>query len=462
MIKRNLLLSLNSHLKKREISLIIGPRQAGKTTLMMLFKAQLEKDGHKTLYLSLDSEADREYFISQEKLIKKIELELGKQAGIVFIDEIQRKEDAGVYLKGIYDLNLPYKFVVSGSGSLELKEKIHESLAGRKRFFELNTLSFEEFVNFKTVYRYENNLGDFFSLEKEKRDSLLTEYLNYGGYPRVVLEETAVEKRKNVDEIVRSYLEKDIAYLLKVDKVDAFSSLMKILSAQVSQMVNHARLSSLANVSLPTLKNYLWYAQNTFVITLLKPYFKNIRKEITKSPVIYFNDLGFRNYLCGLFGSLTQPRDMGLVFQNFIFNLLKEKLSFSGADLHFWRTKDKAEVDFIIESGQNIFPLEVKYKSISLPAVESSLRNFVADYKPVMAFVVNLDFEGEVTVGETRVLFLPFFKLFDDGQCLSYFLLDKDLQEEIKKSEESVKKGKAKKYTSADSLIKDLGLEEDA
>ena len=109
-------------------------------------------------------------------------------------------------MKGLYDMNLPYKFIVSGSGSLELKEKIHESLAGRKRIFELSTLSFTEFVNHKTDYQYEHNLPEFFALEKQKRQGLLDEYLSFGGYPRVVLEDTVNEKEKSSRNFIKATL----------------------------------------------------------------------------------------------------------------------------------------------------------------------------------------------------------------------------------------------------------------
>ncbi|MDP8216192.1 MAG: AAA family ATPase, partial [Candidatus Kaelpia imicola] len=138
MIQRDLFSDLKDHLFKKEISFIIGPRQAGKTTLMLLLKNYLEKEGERTLFLNLDVETDKQFFISQENLIAKIKLELGEDRGFVFIDEIQRKKDAGIFLKGIYDQNLPYKLIVSGSGSVELKEKIHESLLGRKREFLLS------------------------------------------------------------------------------------------------------------------------------------------------------------------------------------------------------------------------------------------------------------------------------------------------------------------------------------
>jgi Predicted ATPase (AAA+ superfamily) len=121
-IKRKVFEELKSHLTSKEISLIVGPRQVGKTTLMLLLKEHLENEGKKTLFLNLDVEHDKQFFVSQSALIRKINLELGNERGYVFIDEIQRKENAGIFLKGIYDLNLPHKFIVSGSGSLELKQ----------------------------------------------------------------------------------------------------------------------------------------------------------------------------------------------------------------------------------------------------------------------------------------------------------------------------------------------------
>ncbi|MFH1573494.1 MAG: AAA family ATPase, partial [Acidobacteriota bacterium] len=114
--------------------MLVGPRQSGKTTILKQLDAQLRAGGRNTLWLNLDVEDDFRHLASQGALIQKIRLELGS-GGVVFMDEIQRKENAGLFLKGLYDQGLPWKFVVSGSGSIELKEKISESLAGRKRVF---------------------------------------------------------------------------------------------------------------------------------------------------------------------------------------------------------------------------------------------------------------------------------------------------------------------------------------
>jgi len=412
MIKRKLFEELKNHLSKQEISFIVGPRQAGKTTVMLLLKEYLEKIGERAVFLNLDIELDKEFFISQSRLIKKIELELGKQKGFVFIDEIQRKDDAGLFLKGIYDMNLPYKFIGSGSGSVELKEKIHESLVGKKRIFELSPLSFEEFINFKTECRYEDRLTDFFSVETEKVYELLEEYLNFGGYPRIVLEEKFDEKLKLINEIYQSYMERDISYLLKIRKTEAFSNLVKIMAAQVGKIVNLSELSSTLGMSVKTIKEYLWYLEKTFILQRVTPYFKNVRKEIAKSLVFYFYDLGLRNFMSADFGRL---KDIGFIFQNFVFNILREKSKISSSRICFWRTKDKAEIDFVIDTGKSVTPIEVKYKKLATPEIPRALRSFVKMYKPEKALIINLTLDTTVSLNQTKIYIIPFYKIMKNN-----------------------------------------------
>lgn len=393
--------------------MIIGPRQAGKTTLMMLLKDFLEREGEKTLFLNLDIERDKQFLISQETLIRKIKLEFGKGKGYVFIDEIQRKEDAGVFLKGIYDMNLPYKLIVSGSGSVELKEKIHESLVGRKRIFELPTIAFQEFVDFKTGYRYENRLPSFFEVEREKTREFLEEYLNFGGYPKVILAESVEEKRKVIGEIYQSYLEKDIFYLVAAEKREAFSHLVRLMASQTGNLVNFSELSRTLGIAAPTLKDYIWYLEKTFVVRRVTPYFKNVRKEITKSPVFYFYDLGLRNYAVGEFGNAAVSRDAGFVFENFIFNIITEKTRDTATRIHFWRTKDGAEVDFVLDGGKEVIPYEVKYRDLRTPETTRSLKSFISQYKPARGFVVHLGEKREARVNETIVTHTPFYELLE-------------------------------------------------
>jgi uncharacterized protein len=411
MIKRTLLKELQEHLGKKEITMLVGPRQAGKTTLMRILSEQLAAEGEKTLFLNLDFEEDKTYFESQLKLLAKIELEIGKDKGFVFIDEIQRKENAGLFLKGLYDRNIACKLVVSGSGSIELKEKLHESLAGRKRIFELNTVSFFEYVNYITAYKYENSMLKYFEVEREKSAILLEHYLNFGGYPRVVLESELREKRQVIDEIYQSFVSRDIASLLKVVKLDAFTKLLSLLSVQSGSIVNHSELANTLGLSMPTVTNYLWYAEKTFVIQRLLPFFKNRRKEITKAPVYYFTDPGLGNYINGRFGFLKNSDDFGFPFQTMVLSTVKDLTRHSGAKINYWRTKGGAEVDLIIDYSQRQIPIEVKYRKMTKPEVTRSFLSFLNDYQPEEAVIVNLSLEETKKIGKTTVHFLPYYKL---------------------------------------------------
>ncbi len=411
-IKRVLLNRIREHLSVKEITLITGARQVGKTTLMEALQDELKRMGKKTLWLSLDFEEDKRLFSSQLALIQRLDLEFGRNHAYVFIDEIQRKENAGLFLKGIYDRKLPYKFIVSGSGSLELKEKIHESLVGRKRQFDLSTVSFDEFVHYKTEYKYGSKLQSFFRIEKEKTRILLSEYMRFGGYPAVLLAPTTQEKRSAINEIFRSYIEKDISYLLNVEKVQSFSDMIRVLSDQVGKLLNYSELAATLSLSQPTVRNYLWYAEKTYILTRLRPYFKNKRKEITKSPVPYFHDLGLRNYSAGVFSNVTEDQ-FGYVFQNFVFLLLQPCVEQGGGSLHFWRTLDKAEVDFVLRIGKKTIPVEVKYSSLRKAVVGRSLRNFIEKYHPERAWVVCPFFRDTISINKTTVEMIPFYLLQD-------------------------------------------------
>lgn len=412
-IKRNVFNDLRLDLGRKEIAFLIGPRQSGKTTLMKALQGELQSRGERTVFLSLDFEYDRPYFSSQQSLIKKLELEIGINKGFVFIDEIQRKENAGLFLKGIQDLDLPYKLIVSGSGSVDLKARVKESMVGRKRVYELYPVSLTEFVNFKTDYQYENKLVDFFSVEGLRLDSILSEYLHFGGYPRVVLETELRDKIRTIDEIYQGYKEKDISYLLRVEKIEAFTSLIRVLADQTGKLINYSEISNTLGISLPTLKNYLWYAENTYAVQRIPPFSRNIRKEISKSPTVYFTDLGLRNYAIGIFGQFIGPEDLGFAFQNLVFLILREKLRWSNGKIHYWRSKSGAEIDFVIDLGRRVIPVEVKYRDFSRPAAPRSFSHFILNYKPERCLVINRNLKAELEVENSKVQFLTIWDLIE-------------------------------------------------
>ena len=409
MIKRKIFPKLEEHLKSDQMTILIGPRQVGKTYLMDTLRKKLEAEGKKTVWLNLDNEEDKQRFSSQAVLIAYIELVVGKEKGYIFIDEIQRKEDAGIFLKGIFDMHLPHKFIVSGSGSLELKAKIPESMAGRKQLFAIDPISFEEFINFKTNYQYEEKLKDFFAVEEGKTNRFLSEYMVFGGYPRVVLAETATDKQREMQEIYRSFVDRDIHDLLHLDKTDAFTDLLKVIASQIGSLVNMVELSSTISIDQKTIKNYLFYLEQTFIIKKVTSYYRNTRKEITKAPMYYFVDVGLRNWLLGLFGLAEIPTPLsGHLFENVVFNTLKFQTELTPTQIHFWRTRDQAEVDFVLETGLEVIPVEVKYTKLIKPEIPRSFRNFITKYKPKNGYIVHLGGSLQEHIGETRISFLPY------------------------------------------------------
>lgn len=409
MIKRDKYHLVLNSLDKKEISILIGARQVGKTTLLQEILRDLSCANKQVLYFNLDIESDASYFISQQKLLSRIQLEFGDKSGYVFIDEIQQKEDAGRFLKGLYDMNLPFKFIVTGSGSLELKEKVGEALTGRKQLITMNTVSFSEFVDYKSNYKYSDRQMAYFSLEMEKTQSFLNEYLIYGGYPKIVSSSDISDKKGTMNEVFTSYITKDISYLLGVRSTDKFVKMIKLLAVQSGGIFNYAQLASDTSVSVDTLKNYLWYAEQTFIISIIKPYFTNAKKELIKSPVVYFNDLGMLNFASGRLGRIENNN--GFVFQNFVFNLLRQKYESPTTPINHWRTKDKAEVDFIIHSEGEIIPIEVKHTELKKISISRSFRNFIIKYQPKRAMIINLSFKDTMVLENTKIEVIPYWEL---------------------------------------------------
>lgn len=407
MIKRTIYPKLLTHLNNPEITILVGSRQAGKTTLMEMLKNDLITRGEETLSLNLDREEDVLFFKNQLALVDKMKLNFGDKKGYVFIDEIQRLENAGLFLKGIYDRKLPYKLIVTGSESLELKEKIHESLAGRKRMFEISTLSLEEFVNYKTDYKYENKLSDFFRVEALLSNSLLKEYLLWGGYPRVVLAQKESDKIATIGDIYDSYLEKDVKQLLGIVKGEEFTKLLMILADQIGKVANVSEISSTLGIDRETTKKYLWLLKKTFIIDEVRPFYKNLRKELTKRSVFYFNDLGMRNYILNRLDLRNLEIDGGFLFQNLVYFRLKNIVSLEPSKINYWRTLDGAEVNFVINSGSSIWPIEVKYSGLKEIKITRSMNSFIDAYHPRRFTIVNLKLKSQEKVGDVEYEVLP-------------------------------------------------------
>ncbi len=408
-IRRTVDKELRDHLDKPEVSLILGPRQSGKTTIMIHLLNDLKREFRPTAYFNLDIIEDRQFFISQHALLNRINFLLGSKRGVIFIDEIQRLENAGLFLKGLYDLESGHKFIVSGSGSLELKANVIEPMTGRKQTFFCLPLSFSEFAAYKLKIPTEQVS---LSLEQNpfEQKRLEEEYFTYGGYPKVVLSETHAARVQTLTEIYQSYLEKDIQLLLGVEKDQSFSVLVKVIASQIGQLVNRAELSSTLGLSQKTVEKYIYLLEKTFVITTIKPFFTNVRKEVRKSPKVYFNDLGFLNLAQGRLPE-TPESVSGHAFENACFLRLGELKSLE--PIRYWRSTSGAEVDFVLTSPRHggPVPVEVKLSPGKIGSLGKSLISFLKCYKPKLAFIFNRDQKAKLEKLGSSVEYLPYYNL---------------------------------------------------
>jgi len=354
-VPRSIFHEVASHLKEKEITIIIGARQVGKTTLLMQLKEYLleRKIAAEAIKIfNLDLISDLELFDSQKNFINYLKSELvGHKRVYVFVDEVQRLKNPGLFFKGVYDLNLPAKFVLTGSSSLEIKAKTQEPLTGRKRLFYLFPFSFEEFIigtaNPLSKILNHKRLTPYHLIQIMDK---LREYLVYGGYPRVALEKKTGNKLNLLKEIFSSYIEKDIIGFLKIREALNYSRLVALLAAQVGQLVNAVELGNTLDMKQETIQAYLGALEETFICHLVRPYFTNFRKELVKMPKLFFWDNGIRNAPLEALRDYEGREDRGALLENFVFAEIARK---NINRVRFWRTKDKNEIDFVLTQPAN-------------------------------------------------------------------------------------------------------------
>lgn len=372
-------------------TVIIGPRRAGKTTLGHHLCDQLlhEKRFKHLLYLNCDFQITRTT-LSPVVIINLLQY-LKLEKTIIFIDEAQRLENPGLLLKTLIDLRQPIKLIVSGSSQLEMKSKISESLTGRALESLVLPPSWNEFPN----------------------QISLNEKLIFGCYPSIIKSQ---HKEFVLGELYRQYIEKDIIEILKMNKPAIVEKLITLVAHSSGQLVNYQTFANDCQISIPTVQSHLDKLEKTFVIAKLKPFSGNKRTEITQNPKYYFIDNGFRNYAIRNFSLLEYRVDTGALVENFVFQeLLKYKTQyFLNLDLYFWRTKTKAEVDFIIYKNENcLLPIEVKYANFKKPAITKSFRSFLQAYQPKSGVIITRDFIATENFENTVVHFIPLEHLND-------------------------------------------------
>ena len=274
-IKRLYYNIIQDDIKNPQISLLIGARQVGKTTLIRQLYEELMSKGKNVAFINLENRKFRDILDESPENIFLLVPPLSENSRLyIFIDEIQYLKDPSNFLKHIYDeYQTQIKFIVTGSSSFYIDRKFKDSLAGRKRIFEIPPLSFKEMLIFKdrkNLAQYINN-GHIPLTYQPEILKLFYEYLVYGGYPDVVLSNEIKEKILVLKELVESYVKKD-AVEADLKKPKSYLNLLKLLAERSGSLINIQSLANDVAVSTKTIESYLWVLQKSLHIHYVNPF----------------------------------------------------------------------------------------------------------------------------------------------------------------------------------------------
>lgn len=357
LFKRQIVDELGKYLHTDDILVLHGARQVGKTSILYYLQNLLKAKKKPCYYADLeDSRLKAVLDAGPDEFIKHL-TEEGfdlKTKLFVFIDEIQYLENPSSFLKLIADHHRNLKLIVSGSSSFEIKSKFKDSLVGRTLEFEIFNLSFAEFALFKGL-PLPASLKNLTAGKTEELKALYKEYALYGGYPKVVLAGPAALKEKYLQQIIDTYIRKDIRDLAEIKDANKFNKLLEVLAAQSGNLLNVHELSNTCQLAKQTVEKYLFILENTYILKLVRPFSGNLRSELFKVPKVFFYDSGLMQMLW----LKSIPKEIiGNVFETGIFSELVKK--YSRKNVFYWRTKDKKEIDFILRSERTMLPVEVK------------------------------------------------------------------------------------------------------
>jgi predicted AAA+ superfamily ATPase len=342
--------NIHEWLDNREIIILKGARQVGKTTLI---KTILEgRDDAIIINCELPNVAS---------ILESFDLEAVKALfsgkHIIALDEAQTVGNIGKLLKLIYDEMPQYKLIVSGSSSFELVNQLGEPLTGRNVKYTLFPLSIEEIRDKTDWVQVMNHLNSF---------------LVFGTYPGLIDLDMS-KKQKKLLELTSDYLFKDILIYEQLKSPTLIRQLLKALALQVSSEVSINELSNLLGASRPVVENYLDILEKNYIIFRLESFSGNLRNEIKKSRKYYFYDNGIMNAVTGNLNLIQNRSDTGALWENFCISERKKYNEYHQrlVNMYFWRTFDKAEIDLVEEQSGVLTPFEFKWnerKTSRLPA----------------------------------------------------------------------------------------------
>ena len=354
---------------------LVGPRQCGKTTFLKEHIKQL-----KSSYIVFD---DPDAITLFEEDIKKFENQYINDYDLTVLDEIQYCKDAGKKLKYLVDKGR--NIWITSSSEIILGKEVLSYLVGRVSI--INQFSISEFLEFKKQKE----------LTKIIIERMVWEHITYGGYPKVVITEDIETKKIILKDLYETMIFKDVSKTFSINDIKSLEEFVKYLSLNIGNIIQYETISKSMNISFQTVKKYLDALEKSYLILKVTPFFTNKIKELVKQPKFYFIDTGLRNVIAKNFNLELE----GKTFENYIASELI-KLGFYPK---YWRNKLKAEVDFVLEIGSEIIPIEIKLNA-DTSKIERSLKSFIEVYKPKKAIIISYKSDKkEIIFNGCRIIF---------------------------------------------------------
>ncbi|HNW90765.1 MAG TPA: ATP-binding protein [Bacteroidales bacterium] len=332
-------------MKPNKVIVLLGARRVGKT----FFIQQLIKNDFKEPMLVLNGEDMAAAEMLSKRTVENYKTLIGNNK-ILIIDEAQKIPDIGLALKLIVDTIEGIRVIATGSSMFDLSNKLGEPLTGRKYTFNLYPFSQMEFS------KVENPV---------QTNSRLEERLIFGTYPELQECADRTAKSSYLNELVNSYLLKDILEYDGVRQSSKMLGLLRMIAFQIGREVSLEELGRNLGLSRNTIERHLDLLTKVFVIYKLQGFSRNLRNEITKTSKWYFYDNGVRNALIANFNPLSLRNDVGELWENYICSERIKFQQYSGMSVnnYFWRTYQQQEIDWVEDRGGNLFAYEIKWNA---------------------------------------------------------------------------------------------------
>ncbi|HXK50220.1 MAG TPA: ATP-binding protein [Clostridiales bacterium] len=341
-IKRDIKELILNKIVQGKVIVLLGARRVGKTFLLKQILEDIGED-----HLFVNGENINVHIELERRTVENYSKFLGSKRLLV-IDEAQKIPEIGNILKLMIDEIEGLKIIVTGSSAFDVKNLTGEPLTGRKYSYTLFPFSENEFT------QTENYIA-----RKEKT----AQRLIYGNYPELLNIPDAGDKREYLNEVVSSYLLKDILSFENIKNSSKVLNILRLLAFQIGKEVSYHELGNQLSMSKNTVEKYIDLLSKVFIIFKVEGFSRNLRKEISKSPRWYFYDNGIRNTLAANFNELSLRNDTGQLWENYA---ISERIKFQNANRmtvnnYFWRTYDQQEIDWVEEREGKLFAYEFKW-----------------------------------------------------------------------------------------------------